>query len=148
MEISKNLREQAQKSAEKFNLKLVKMSWKTSNGEKTLEVVLSKNGGVSLDDITKFTEDFNLYLDSETEIDFPYQLDCCSQGAEREIDLTELEENINQYMLVTTKLKKVLGTLIEVTNEDITLKYFLKGRPKKETIKKDDINKVELRVKF
>ena len=51
-------------------------------------------------------------------------------------------------MEVTTSKGKFLGTLIDVNDEEIVIKYFIKGRPKKETIKIMDITKAQLRVKL
>lgn len=148
MNLSPQLVEQAKKTAEKQELKFIKIYLDNVDGTKTLHVILDKKGGISLDDITKYTEEFNLYLDSETSLNFPYQLDCSSPGAEKEITDEPIEDYLNEYMEVSYLNKKVVGTLIEANQEDITLKYFIKGRPKKETISKKDITKIELKIKF
>lgn len=147
MELSNKFKEKGLEIANKYGLILVDM--KMLNGkEKTLSVILDKKGGISLDDITKFSDDFNQFLDEDQELDFPYNLDCSSPGAERFILLNEIDSYLNEYMEVSYLNKKVTGTLIEINQDDILLKYFLKGQPKKERISKKDIKTIQLKVKF
>lgn len=147
MELSNKFKEKGLEIANKYGLILVDM--KMLNGkEKTLSVILDKKGGISLDDITKFSDDFNQFLDEDQELDFPYNLDCSSPGAERFILLDEIDSYLNEYMEVSYLNKKVTGTLIEINQDDILLKYFLKGQPKKERINKKDIKTIQLKVKF
>jgi len=148
LEINEELKIEALESADKFNLKLISINFIKENKQLSLQVVLDKKGGISLNDITDFTQDFNLYLDKETNINVPYQLDCCSPGAEREITLNELPEHINEYMEITYDNKKCEGDFINMSDESIILKYFLKGRPKKVEIPIEKITKIQLKIKI
>ena len=148
MDISENIKNQAKLCAEKFNLQLISICFKTQGKDKILEVILDKKGGISLKDITLFTEEFNLFLDKCDELNFTYQLDCSSPGAERFIVKEELPNHLNDYMEITFNNKKVTGTLRELNENNLILKHFIKGRPKKEDIKLDDIKKIQLKIKF
>ncbi len=147
MELSNKFKAKGLEIATKYGLILVDIKW-INGKEKVLNVILDKKGGISLDDITKFTDDFNQFLDEDTELDFPYNLDCSSPGAERFIQLEEIDSYLNEYMEVSYLNKKVTGTLVEINQDDILLKYFLKGRPKKERINKEDIKSIQLKIKF
>lgn len=147
MELSSKFKNKGLEIASKYNLELVDI--KLVNGkEKTLSVILDKKGGISLDDITKFTEDFNEFLDQDDELNFAYNLDCSSPGAERFIKLEDIDSYLNEYMEISYLNKKVCGTLIEINQDDVLLKYFLKGQPKKERINKQDIKTIQLKIKF
>ena len=147
MELSSKFKNKGLEIASKYNLELVDI--KLVNGkEKTLSVILDKKGGISLDDITKFTEDFNEFLDQDDELNFAYNLDCSSPGAERFIELENIDSYLNEYMEIYYLNKKVCGTLIEINQDDVLLKYFLKGQPKKERINKQDIKTIQLKIKF
>lgn len=147
MELSNKFRTKGLEIASKYSLELVDI--KLINGkEKTLSVILDKKGGISLDDITKFTEDFNEFLDQDDELNFAYNLDCSSPGAERFIQLENIDSYLNEYMEISYLDKKVCGTLVEINQDDVLLKYFLKGQPKKALINKKDIKTIQLKIKF
>lgn len=148
MEILERVNKLATEVASKQNLKVHKVFFASEEEGKVLHIELDKKGGVSLIDIVNFTEIINPLLDEEKELDFEYSLDCSSCGAERFVELEELKDLKDEYMEVTTSKGKFLGTLIDVNDEEIVIKYFIKGRPKKETIKIMDITKAQLRVKL
>jgi ribosome maturation factor RimP len=115
---------------------------------KVLHIEVDKKGGVSLNEIEQFTDLINPEIDAIEGLNFSYSLDCSSPGAERFIEQDELPEHLNEYMEVSLADKKILGTLIEDNPEQITLKSFIKGRPKKDVVLKSDIKKIQLRIKI
>ena len=138
----------AEEQADKLKLTVYNVYFENSGKEKILHIELDRKDGITLKDVSEFTKLINPELDTLSEIDFSYSLDCSSLGAERFIEPEEINQHINEYMEVSTKDKKVLGTLIENTDYSIIIKSFIKGRPHKDTINKSEITKVQLRIKF
>jgi len=148
LELLDKINELSEKIAHQFGLEVFKIYFKNEEDGKVLHIELTKKEGVGLQDIVNFTENINPRLDEMSELDFPYSLDCSSPGAEREIEISELDELSGEYMEITCPKGTFTGTLSETTPDTITLKYFLKGRPKKEIISKDQISKAQLKVKL
>lgn len=148
MELIEKIKKMAEEQADKLKLTVYNVYFENSGKEKILHIELDRKDGITLKDVSEFTKLINPELDTLSEIDFSYSLDCSSLGAERFIEPEEINQHINEYMEVSTKDKKVLGTLIENTDYSIIIKSFIKGRPHKDTINKSEITKVQLRIKF
>lgn len=148
MDLIEKIKQAASKEADKINLKVHRVYFEGGTKDKVLHIEVDKKGGVTLKQVTDFTELINPILDEMAELDFPYSLDCSSPGAERFIELEELEEHLHEYMEISLADKKVIGTLEELDKDEAVLKSFIKGRPHKDKIKRSDINKVQLRIKF
>lgn len=151
--IDLKISEMAKKVAEELGYKFVYLKWLYEDGNKVLRIAIDKKDGIGLLDITKFNEVFSPMIDEIEELQFPFVLDCSSPGAEREVDLSELDSDkdyfIGQYMEFDLKNgQQYLGTLTEINDDDYLLNYFEKSRKKKVTIKKEDVLKTQLRVKI
>jgi ribosome maturation factor RimP len=138
----------SEECASKLGLTVYQISFEGQGKDKVLNIQLDKKGGVTLKEISDFTELVNPLLDEVEELDGPYTLDCSSPGAERFIKMEELPSHIGEYMELSLNDRKILGFLEEVADESVKIKYFIKGKPKKEEIKKADIMKIQLRIKL
>lgn len=148
LELIEKIKKMAEEQADKLKLTVYNVYFENSGKEKVLHIEVDKKSGITLKDVSEFTELINPELDTLPEIDFSYSLDCSSLGAERFIKPEEIGRHINEYMEVSTKDRKVLGTFIEDTDDSVIIKSFIKGRPHKDTINKSEITKVQLRIKF
>jgi ribosome maturation factor RimP len=142
------IKQAAEQEASKIGLKVYSVGFEEAEGAKVLHIELDKKGGVTLKEVSDFTDLINPILDQMADLDFPYSLDCSSPGAERFIPLEELSEHLGEYMEISLNDRKALGTLEEIEDDRITLKGFIKGRPKKDVIRKADIRKIQLRIKL
>lgn len=150
MEIDKRLTDKANELAIKHGLKLFSISW--TRGEKNklvLEVILDKLGGIGVDDIALFSQDYSDFLDTLDNLPPSYELDCSSPGAERYIEKNELAEHIDEYCELTLVGRgKLLGYIREVNPPNVTFEHFIKGRRKKEEFNFEQISKIQLRIKI
>ena len=148
MEVLEKIKELSESIAKDLDLKVFKVYFAEEDIGKVLHIELTKEGGIDLINVTAFTQIINPKLDEFTELDFVYSLDVSSPGAERFVELDELPNLLNEFVEITDEKEAVLGTLIEVNDEDVTIKHFIKGRPKKTKILLADIKSVQLRIKF
>ncbi|MCI2069213.1 MAG: hypothetical protein LKJ88_06550 [Bacilli bacterium] len=148
MENINEIKKAAEAEAEKLGLKIHDAYFTSDKDGKTLHLEVDKKGGVTLKDVNDFTDLINPVLDQMEGLDSPYTLDCSSPGAERFISIDELNDHLGEYMEISLKDKKILGNLIDQDETTITMKHFIKGRPKNDTVLKADIQKVQLRIKF
>lgn len=122
--------------------------------EHYLEVVIDNFlTPISLDDIVLVSETISPLLDNVAELSNTYILDVTSSGAEKEIPPEHYGKYINAYVTVTTNVvvkatTKHTGTLAEVTNTNVVIVVNQKGKFTNITINNNDINKINLAIKF
>ncbi len=122
--------------------------------EHYLEVVIDNFlTPISLDDIVLVSETISPLLDDVAELSSTYILDVTSSGAEKEIPKEHYTKYINAYVTVTTNVvvkttTKHTGTLVEVNNTNVIVRVNQKGKFTNITINNDDINKINLAIKF
>ena len=148
MEVLEKIKELSESIAKDLNLKVFKVYFADEEIGKVLHIELTKEGGIDLISVTSFTQIINPKLDEFTELDYEYSLDVSSPGAERFVEVDELPNLLNEFVEITDEKEAILGTLIEVNDEDVTIKHFVKGRPTKTKILIADIKSVQLRIKF
>ena len=148
MEVLEKIKELSESIAKDLNLKVFKVYFADEEIGKVLHIELTKEGGIDLISVTSFTQIINPKLDKFTELDYEYSLDVSSPGAERFVEVDELPNLLNEFVEITDEKEAILGTLIEVNDEDVTIKHFVKGRPTKTKILIADIKSVQLRIKF
>lgn len=119
-----------------------------------LEVQIDrKSSSVDLDLCSEISEKISTILDDLDLIEEEYYLEVCSAGAEKQIrNEEELQDALNQYIyvqLINPKngLDEILGTLIAIDEETITLEYFIKGVRKKTVIDQKNIQYISHAVK-
>lgn len=149
----KKIHEKLEPIIQEHELELVNLRWDKMGHQKVLEISLqNQDKTLDLDQASAITKPISDALDELDELDFEYLLDIGSPGVERILETKEdLINHLEDYINVdfTDKSREsIQGTLLEVMDDSIKLKYFIKGRPKKETIALKDIETIHIAVKF
>ncbi|MEC6747409.1 ribosome maturation factor RimP [Marinilactibacillus sp. GCM10026970] len=121
-----------------------------------LRIYIDKDGGIDLDDCTRFSEKIGETLDSQKTdpIPHPYYLEVSSPGAERPLKKDQdLRNAVEKYIHVSLYQQIdgeniFEGTLKEVTDDSIKLVIRIKTREKELTIERANIAKARLAIKF
>jgi len=130
---------------EESGLILYSLTYKKDKDTNILEVVVDKKGDVNIDDVTKATNLINDYLDKCDPIEEEYTLEVMSRGIEKEFDVDDAQDYINQYVLVKTIEQTFLGTLIEKSDGIIVIKD---KRNKKIKIYTNDVVEIKTTIDF
>ncbi len=121
-----------------------------------LRIYIDKPGGVDLNDCALFNEVISQKLD-EVEPDpipFAYYLEVSSPGAERPLKTEEdFELAVDRYIHVSLfnpvdKQNTFDGTLIELTDTEMTLRVKEKTKEKEIILNRDNISKARLAIEF
>lgn len=145
------IKEKIKPILDQHQLTLVEIVWDKMGHQQVLSLSLAdSNGTLDLDLAGLVSTPISEALDEITELDFEYILDIGSPGIERVLQsFDEIEKAKESYVKVTLKSgDSVEGHLIDVNQDEVTLKYFIKGRPKKSVFKFEEIEKIQLAVKF
>ena len=85
---------------------------------RTLRVTIDKTGGIDLDRISEVSRGLSRLLDSETEIDGPYQLEVSSPGLERKLSRpSQFQKSVGREVVVKTATFTVRGVLAAASQE-------------------------------
>ncbi len=127
-------------------------SFNDRNGQ-ILEVVVDREESIDLDDIVKVSDNISSLLDELITDDSPYTLDVSSLGAEKPISLEKLDKYQGKYVNVHLShpykgMNVLEGDLIEIDNEKAVITYKEKTRTIKAEVKRNDIDKARLAIKF
>ena len=131
---------------EEKGYKLYDMKFVTEYGEKILRIIVDKEEGITVDELAEVNEYLSERIDDNIS-DVPYMLEVSSRGAEREFDFDELDKMIDRYVMIKTD-KENYGFIREIKDDEIILEMNIKGAIRKRPIKKNEINKMRLSVKF
>ena len=131
---------------EEKGYKLYEMKFVTEFGEKILRIIIDKPNGITVDELAMVNEYISEKIDEDIS-DVPYMLEVSSRGAEREFDFDELEIMIDKYVMIKTD-KENFGFIREVKEDEIILEMNIKGAIRKRAIKKNEVTKMRLSVKF
>ncbi len=131
---------------EEKGLKLYEMKFVTEFGEKILRIIVDKEDGITIDELAEVNEYLSERIDDDIS-DTAYMLEVSSRGAEREFDFDELEKMIDKYVMIKTD-KENFGYIREINDDEIILEMNIKGAIRKRSIKKNEIVKMRLSVKF
>ena len=131
---------------EEKGYKLYEMKFVNEFGEKILRIIVDKPSGITVDELAEVNEYLSERIDDDIS-DVPYMLEVSSRGAEREFDFDELDLMIDKYVMIKTD-KENFGFIREVRDDEIILEMNIKGAIRKRAIKKNEINKMRLSVKF
>lgn len=133
---------------------LYDLEWDTKMKPHVLRVMIDRQeGGVDLDICASCSEAISEKLDALDAIKEEYMLEVCSPGAERELKNEEqILAQVGKYVTVTLKeaqsgFHEVLAKLDAVDEQAIHVSFFIKGRPKKLDIAKDNIALIKSAVK-
>ena len=131
---------------EEKGYKLYEMKFVTEFGEKILRIIVDKEDGITVDELAEVNEYLSERIDDSIS-DSAYMLEVSSRGAEREFDFDELDKMIDKYVMIKTD-KEIFGYIREIKEDEIILEMNIKGAIRKRPIKKNEINKMRLSVKF
>ena len=126
--------------------KLYEMKFVSEFGEKILRIIVDKDSGITVDELAEVNEFLSERISDDIS-DSPYMLEVSSRGAEREFDFSELDKMIDKYVMIKTD-KENYGYIREIKEDEIILEMNIKGAIRKRPIKKNEINKMRLSVKF
>lgn len=120
---------------------------------KVLEIVVDRMEPINLDDITSVSNAISEFLDNHDFTEDAYTLDVSSLGIEKPIKLDRIDEYVGKYINVHIKnpikgLNSFEGDFVEFNEKEITVAYKDKTRTIKVAIKKEDIDKARLAIKF
>ena len=137
----------------KMGYEEVSVKFQRENGTYYLHVFVDKDDAISLDDIVAVNELISPLLDESNLIDGQYILDVSSYGVEKNIDVTKLEKYVGKYVNVHLvnpyKGENYLeGTLENVTSDEIVISFYQKTRLIKANVKREDVDKARLAIKF
>ena len=132
MQLSENLSslltELIQPLAQISGLELVEIALKQDAGNKILDVVIDKEGGISIDDCATLSRKISLALDVEGLIPFKYSLEVGSPGIFRKLrSESEIEKHIQARVKVVfiepvSGHKKFVGTLTRFQDGNIYIR--------------------------
>ena len=125
---------------------LYEMKFVNEYGEKILRIIVDKPEGITVDELAIVNEYLSERIDDNISEE-PYLLEVSSRGAEREFDFDELEYMIDKYVMIKTD-KENYGYIRDFNDEEIILEMNIKGAIRKRSIKKNEIVKMRLSVKF
>lgn len=153
MGIEKQVLELIEKPINELGYINVSVSFVRESGTSYLRVLIDKDEVISLDDIIAVNDLISPMLDKADLIPGAYVLDVSSYGAEKKIDVNNLEKYVGKYVNIHLsnpyKGENYLeGDLIEVTKDSVTLSYKVKTRVINAIINRKDIDKARLAIKF
>ena len=153
-EIEKRSLEIAKKCAEKLGLEIIEVEYVKEFGTMVLRIISDKEGGLDINDATNLNEAIGEVLDKEDFISDDYNLEVSSPGIERELKSeADIIKAIGSYVCIYPNAKvenktELYGDLLDYSEGVFKLRINLKGRMKEISIKKEDINKIRMAVKF
>ena len=152
MELSK-LQELTQIKLSELGFELISLNLTVNKGEKLLSIVVDRVEPIDMNAIVEISQKLNEYFDEIDPIEDGYTLDISSLGAEKPLKVNELDKYVERY--INVHLVNPIdgeniyeGTLVACGEESITLSYRQKTRTKTVDIKKSNISKIRLAIKF
>ena len=125
----------------------------SGNKNKTLQVIVDRVKPISLEDIVLVSEKVGEVLDELDPIKDPYTLDVSSLGAEKPIKLEALDQYVGSYvnLHLSRPIKGeniVEGTILNVSEEALTLQVRVKAAKRDLEIPRGDIDKARLAIEL
>lgn len=124
-----------------------------SFANETLNIVVDREKDIDMEAIVSLTNVLNSYLDEINPFEKAYTLDISSLGAEKPLKVEKLEAYVGRYVNVhlinPIKGENIYeGELTSVNESNIILTYKNKTRSIPVEIKKENISKIRLAIKF
>lgn len=141
------------KRLEELNYSLYSIKSFNDKGGTILEIVVDRDESIDLDDIVKVSNELSTLLDEIIKDDNPYTLDVSSLGAEKPIALEKLDKYVGKYVNLHLsnpyKGENILeGDLSSCNDDEVEITYKIKTRSVKAIIKRKDIDRARLAIKF
>ena len=152
MEIN-HLTKLVEEKLKEIGYQLISLSLKREQGENILSVVVDRVAPIDMDAIVEVSYFLNGYFDEIDPFDNPYTLDISSLGAEKPLKVEELGLYVNRFVHIhlinPIEGENIYeGNLDEVLEDSIKLSYKIKTRTKVVDIKKANISKARLAIRF
>ncbi len=148
------LRQQLEPIFKKHDVILYDLAWKKMHHEKVLEIAIyKKDVPTDIETCTAVSYEVSELLDHLNAYDYPYILDVCSAGIERELkDNQQIQDALYQYVNVKVdhpinNLHVIEGKLSKITDTTIEVLYRDKHKEINATIEKSNIKKIRMAVK-
>ena len=140
-------------AVEKMGYTKVYVNYVFEQGNNVLRVTIDKDDVISLDDIVAVNDVVSPLLDEADLIKGEYLLDVTSLGAEKPIDVANLEKYVNRYVNIHLshpyKGANILeGDLTSVDKDKVVISYREKTRLINAEIERKYIDKARLAIKF
>jgi ribosome maturation factor RimP len=155
MEISNHIRQLAETLLSNNSLFIVDVIASMKRKPGKILVTLDGDNGVSIEDCAELSRKLSEQLDADTLVDENYILEVSTPGLDQPLKLfRQYKKNIGRVLKVklTNEINSTEGTLVSVTEVDITLSQKLgKGKKSEEkvsTIPFSSIEKVFVTVSF
>lgn len=140
---------------EEHGCELYELEWEPSKKPAILRVVIDKpDGVVDLDTCAECSDAISARLDETDDIDREYMLEVCSPGAERELkNDQQIAASVGKYIHAALKnpqegFNEVTGTLADFQDGVLVIQFFVKGRPKKLAVARDNLASIRSAVKI
>ena len=149
----KTLTPQIEKKVNDLGYDLFSISTRKEKGDLILSIVVDKVDPIDMNEIVSISEQLSAFLDEIDNSDTAYILDVSSLGAEKPLKVESIKDYVGRY--VNVHINNAIdgenifeGTLLEVTDDSITVEYRIKTRVKKVVILQSNIYKIRLAIKF
>ena len=146
------LKAEITKKIEELGYELVSLT--LSNGkEKVLSIVVDRVEPIDMDAIVDISHALNTFLDELNPFESPYTLDISSLGAEKPLKMEQLDKYVGRFIHVhlinpINGENIYEGDLKAVSDDSIIITYRIKTRIKEVDIRKENISKIRLAIKF
>lgn len=153
MSLEQNVLSLIEKPIKEMGYTKVYVQYLKECGTNYLRITIDKNDVISLEDIVKVNDLISPILDNADLIQSNYVLDVTSLGAEKPIEVNELDEYVGKFVHIHLshpyKGENILeGDLESVNKETILISWREKTRLVKAEITRKDIDKARLAIKF
>ena len=147
------LKSKIEEKLSELHYELVSLSLSTVKGDKVLALVVDRVEPIDMDAIVDLSHALNEYIDELNPFVESYTLDISSLGAEKPLKMESLKDYLNRFIHVhlinPIEGENIYeGDLIEVNEDNIKLSYRIKTRIKTVDIRKENISKIRLAIKF
>lgn len=133
---------------------LYELEWDKSMKPPVLRVAIDRDDEpIDLDICAEVSEVLSAVLDDVDSLQGEYMLEVCSPGAEKELRTEkQIQAQTGKYVRVALKEEQegcteIFGKLDAADDDELRISTFIKGRPKKYTVKRTNIARINSAVK-
>lgn len=138
-----------------LSYELIDAKYQREKGDNYLHLTVDRIEPINMNDIVELTNSINEYIDQEIDISSlpSFILDICSLGAEKPIKIEKIDDYIGKFIHVhlinPIQGENIYeGDLISSSDDEINVEFKQKTRKKVLVIKKSNILKIRLAIKF
>ena len=153
MNIDNKLKEIINERVRALGYELYELSYKKESGDNVLHVIVDADKPINIDDIEIVSNEVSKLLDELDPIKENYFLDVSSLGAEKPIDVAKLDKYQGSYVAIHLSNpykgeNNLEGELLSVTQDEVILKIRNKSRYIDAKLKRNEIDRARLAIKF